>query len=108
MKSLTKQEEQILLVIYQLKEDAYLVTIREKLKDITGKYLDVGTIYVPLKRLNKNGYLSAYLGKPTSVRGGKAIKYYRLTERGMEVLSQIKKVNDMLWDGFITGSVKKA
>jgi DNA-binding PadR family transcriptional regulator len=108
MKSLTKQEEQILLVIYQLKEDAYLVNVREKLKEITGKYLDVGTIYVPLNRLYKNGYLDAYHGEPTAVRGGKAIKYYKLTDRGLEVLSEIKSIHDRLWNGFISTAIKKA
>ncbi|MFC1724483.1 PadR family transcriptional regulator [candidate division KSB1 bacterium] len=108
MKSLTKQEEQILLVIYQLNEDAYLVNIREKLKEITGKYLDVGTIYVPLNRLYKNGYLDTYHGEPTAVRGGKAIKYYKLTKQGLEVLSQIKTIHDRLWDGFRTTVIKNA
>ena len=58
MKSLTRQEEQILLVIHRLGEHAYLVNIRDELKDMTGKYFDVGTIYVPLKRLDQRGYLA--------------------------------------------------
>jgi DNA-binding PadR family transcriptional regulator len=101
MKSLTRQEEQILLAINHLNKDAYLVNIRDKLKDITGKYFDVGTIYVPLKRLNNAGYLETYLGKPTSFRGGKAIKYYKLTVLGFEALSELKKVQDKLWEGFV-------
>ena len=108
MKSITRQEEQILLVISRLKEEAYLVNIREELKNITGKYLDVGTVYVPLKRLYKKGYLDSYHGKPTAVRGGKAIKYYRLTNRGYEMLSQIKKIQDKLWEGFEFPAIKKA
>ena len=100
MKVLTKQEEQILLVIYQLKENAYLVNIRDMLKEITGKYFDVGTIYVPLKRLFHNGYLDSYLGEPTAIRGGKAIKYYSITEKGLAALAEMKQINDKLWEGF--------
>ena len=76
---LTRQEEQILLVIHHLGNTAYLVNIRSLLKEITGKYLDVGTIYVPLKRLHQKGCLDTRYGEPTAMRGGKAIKYYSLT-----------------------------
>jgi len=99
MKSLSRQEEQILLVIYHLEDKAYLVNIRDTLKDITGKYYDVGTIYVPLKRLHKRGYLETSIGEPTAIRGGKAIKYYKLTEKGSEALGELKKVQDRLWKG---------
>ncbi len=101
MKTLSRQEEQILLVIFHLKDNAYLVSVRDKLKEITGKYLDVGTIYVPLKRLDEAGYLQSYLGEPTSVRGGKRIKYYRLTELARQSLSELKNVQEKLWDGFV-------
>jgi len=101
MKSLTRQEEQILLVIHHLGDNAYLVNIRSTLKEMTGKYLDVGTIYVPLKRLNLNGYLETYLGEPTSVRGGKAIQFYRITAKGYEALAEVKQIQDTLWEGIV-------
>ena len=97
---LTRQEEQILLVIHSLKDKAYLVSIREKLKEFTGKYLDVGTIYVPLKRLYKKGYLESHLGEPSAIRGGKAIKYYTLSDTGYQALMELKKVQEKLWEEF--------
>lgn len=106
MKTLTRPEEQILLAIYHLQDKAYLVNIRDMLKEITGKYLDVGTIYVPLKRLDHNGYLKSYFGQPTSVRGGKAIKYYRLTSKGFKALAEMKQLQDRLWKGVVLPSVK--
>ena len=101
MKTLTRQEEQILLVIHRLGEGAYLVNIREMLKDLTDKYYDVGTIYVPLKRLNQMGYLQTHLGEPTSQRGGKAIKYYALTPKGYDALAEVKKIQDRLWEDIV-------
>ncbi|MCP4727674.1 MAG: PadR family transcriptional regulator [bacterium] len=100
MKVLTKQEEQILLAIYHLKDNAYLVPIREQIKEYTGKYYSVGTIYSPLNRLRKSGHLDTYLGEPNPIRGGKAIKYYKLTKMGFTVLSDAKKMVDMMWDGY--------
>jgi len=95
---LTRQEEQILLVIHSLKENAYLVTIREKLGELTGRYLDLGTIYIPLRRLHKRGYLDSFLGEPMSTRGGKAIKYYWINKQGYSALAELKKAQDKLWD----------
>jgi DNA-binding PadR family transcriptional regulator len=100
MKVLTKQEEHILLAIYHLKDNAYLVPIREKIKEYTGKYYSVGTIYSPLNRLRKSGYLDSYLGESNPIRGGKAIKYYRLSKKGFEALSDAKRMADMMWDGY--------
>lgn len=103
---LTRQEEQILLVIHHLGNTAYLVNIRSMLKEITGKYLDVGTIYVPLKRLHQKGYLDTRYGVPTAMRGGKAIKYYSLTAKGYEVLAEARRIQEKLWDGVIFPALK--
>ena len=100
MKVLTRQEEQILLAVYHLKDNAYLVPLREEIKKYTGKYFSVGTIYAPLNRLCMNGYLESYLGEPTNLRGGKAIKYYRLTKRGFEALAEVKRLQEEMWKGF--------
>jgi DNA-binding PadR family transcriptional regulator len=107
MKVLTRQEEQILLAVYHLKNSAYLIPIREQIKRYTGKYLSVGTIYAPLNRLCRNGFLESYLGEPSNTRGGKAIKYYRLTEMGFQALAEVKKIQDEMWEGFRFPAVKK-
>lgn len=101
MKPLTRQEEQILLVIYHLGETAYLVNIREKLHEMTGMMLDVGTIYIPLKRMTDRGLLQPEMGESTAARGGKAIKYYRLTPEGAGALAQIREVQQRLWEGVV-------
>jgi len=101
MRGLTRKEEQILLAIYQIKEDSYLIPIREQIKKFTGKYYSVGTIYAPLNRLHINGYLESYLKKADSPNSGKPIKYYKLTKKGYKVLAELKKQNEMMWEGFV-------
>ena len=104
MKTLTRKEEQILLAIYHLSEKAYLVNIREKLKEMTGKYLDVGTINKPLKRLESEGFLEASFGDPTPVRGGKAIKYYMVTDKAYDALTEVKALHEKMWKNVIIPS----
>lgn len=100
MKTLTRQEALILLAIYQLKENAYLVTIREYLMKITGKNLSIGAVYVPLDRLHRLGYLDTRIGEPNARRGRNQIKYYRLNKKSFEALEEIKRVNEAMWRDF--------
>jgi len=90
-----------------LKENAYLVPIREKIKVYTGKTYSVGTIYAPLNRLSLNGYLEESIGEPNAVRGGKAIKFYQLTEKGLQALIHFKETHKRMWDGFIHPALEK-
>lgn len=101
MKVLTRQEEQVLLAVYHLKDKAYLIPIREQIKKYTGKYYSVGTIYAPLNRLTISGYLEAFLGEASPERGGKAIKYYKITDKGYRALAEMKKVQEKMWEGFV-------
>lgn len=97
MNTITRKEEQILLAVYSLGEKAYLVNIREYIKDMTGNYLDLGTINKPLKRLESNGYLDSEIGDSSPVRGGRAKKYYRLSKAGIRALAEVKEQHEAFW-----------
>jgi len=107
MAQLTRQEEQVLLAVFDLEEQAYLITIREKVKEFTGKVFSLGTIYVPLNRLEKKGCLESRLGEPTAMRGGKAVKYYSLTQQGINILEEIRVLHERMWKKFALDLNKK-
>ncbi|MDH4257437.1 MAG: hypothetical protein OEV50_01395, partial [Candidatus Aminicenantes bacterium] len=62
MYSLTRTEEEILLTIWDLKEDAYLVAIRRQLNMIAEKELTIGAVHIPLSKLEKAGVVESYFG----------------------------------------------
>ncbi len=97
MKILSRAEELVLLSVWRLQSEAYGVTIRKHIIKETGTEWSIGAIYVPLDRLTKWEYLEAIQGEPTSERGGRSKRYYRLTEDGKEALSQLKKVQENMW-----------
>ena len=97
MKYLTRKEEMILLAIFKLEDCASLVKIREHLTTSTGQEWTVGNVYVPLDRMSKLGYLESHIGDPTAQRGGKAVKFYRLSKKGEEALFELRKVHDRMW-----------
>jgi len=100
MKLLTRAEEMILLSILRLKENAYCVPIFDEIQRITQKKWTMGGIYIPLYRLEKNGYVESHLGQPTATRGGKSKRFYRLTQKGLKSLETIKKIEKATWEGF--------
>ncbi len=98
MDTIGRREEQILLAVACLGDKAYLVAIKEFLSKIRGRPLSIGAVHIPLRRLEREGYLSADLGKPTPDRGGRRKKIYTLTDKAAEVLKENKRVYDSLWD----------
>ena len=100
MELLTKQEELFLLAVFRIGRDAYLVNIREHLREHTGKDWAFGSIYITLEKLRRRGLVTARIGKPTSLQGGKAIKFYELTQSGIQTLRENKRLFDKMWREF--------
>ena len=98
--SITRQEEMIMLSILNLKDEAYLIGIKDYLEEHTGKTISLTSVHLPLSRLEKNGFLDSEFGEATAVRGGRRKKIYWLTERGFEALIEHKRINDILWGNF--------
>ncbi len=97
MEILSKPEELILLAVWRLKEEAYGVTIRKHIREVTGKDFSISGIYVPLERLVSKGFLNATQGDPSPVRGGMSKRYYKLTEKGLLALKDSRRVLETMW-----------
>jgi DNA-binding PadR family transcriptional regulator len=100
MKLMTKQEELVLLAVFRIKENAYLVNIRQHLIEHAGKDWAFGSLYMCLEKLRRNGMLRTRSGLPRAKKGGKAIKYYELTESALQELTALKRVNETMWREF--------
>jgi DNA-binding PadR family transcriptional regulator len=98
MKYISRSEELVLLSVWKLKEDSYGVAIRNYMSELTGHYWSIGSIYVPLDRLEGKGYISSYLADSTPERGGKSKRFYQLTDDGLKKLKEIKKINELFWN----------
>jgi len=108
MKYLSRPEELVLITVWKLKDEAYGVKIRKYIQKMTGKYWSIGSIYVPLDRLENKGYLDSYMGEATAERGGKSKRYYRITQEGLAQLEALQKVYDRFWQDLPDPSFKKS
>ncbi|MCJ7773300.1 MAG: PadR family transcriptional regulator [Desulfobacterales bacterium] len=86
-----------MIIIMQLKEDAYGFPIMKKTMEITKKKISYGSLYNSLNNLAKKGYISFYKGAPTDVRGGKSKIYYSITPQGKAALKKAKQYHLNLW-----------
>ncbi|MDR9419902.1 PadR family transcriptional regulator [Gracilimonas sp.] len=99
MDILSRMEELILLSVWKLQDEAYGLEIRKHLYELTGQDLSVGAVYVPLKRLKKRGYLESWDSEPTDERGGRSKRFFKLTQKGVGALQQVKTVQEHAWSG---------
>ena len=92
-------EQMILLAVLQRKEDAYGVTIHDELARHTTRPVARGAVYMTLDRLEKKGFLKSTLSEPTTERGGRAKRCYRLTRHAVDALKASRRTLLSLWDG---------
>lgn len=92
-------EQQVLLAVWRLGDNAYGASVRDELEARAGRDLTQGAVYVTLVRLEKKGLLRSRMSDPTPVRGGKAKRYFKILPKGIEGLRQARATLDRLWDG---------
>ncbi len=86
-KTLGEFEILILAALVRLGDKAYGISIRDEIENRSGRSVSIGGLYPTLSRLEKKAYISSKVGEPTATRGGRAKKYYSLTESGAEQLA---------------------
>ncbi|MFC1555784.1 hypothetical protein ACFL67_01745 [candidate division KSB1 bacterium] len=96
---ITRNDEMILLSIFRLKDNAYLVTLLDILNSKTEKKWTIGNLFVALEKLETTGYITSRMSDPQKKPGGRAIKYFTVTKLGLEALKVVRSVQDDLWDG---------
>jgi len=99
MRLITRTEEFVLLAVWRLQDEAYSVSIRDALVDITGEEWSLGAVYMPLERLTKRGLVQSSLSEAAPERGGRQKRMYELTARGRRSLIRLKEVEQRMWEG---------
>ena len=92
-------EQQVLLAVWRLGEEAYGGSVRDELEERADKSVTQGAVYVTLVRLEKKGMLRSWMSDPTPIRGGKAKRCFEILPSGIEGLRAARSAMDRLWDG---------
>jgi len=88
-------EEIVLMAILRLGDNAYGVPVRRLIEAETHRRTSFGALYTTFDRLEKKGYIRSRQGGATRERGGRAKRYLRVEDAGLEALnaSQTARAN---------------
>ncbi len=70
--------------------------VRREIEEATDRDVSIGAVYSTLDRLEEKGLLESYRGEAV---GGRARRFFRITEAGVAALGASRDVRRRLWDG---------
>src|SRR6185503_1616044 len=88
-------EEQVMLAVLRTGSDAYGMTVRREIEDVTGRDIAVGAVYATLDRLEAKKLVSS---KRTTV-DGVSRRVFAVTTAGARALAASKAMRERLWKG---------
>ena len=90
-------EELVLLVVGNLDDDAYSISIKNMLKEKTKRSPSIGALHSALNRLEKKGFITSHEGGATNERGGRRKRFYEITSYGRKALDQSFELRSSLY-----------
>lgn len=81
-------EHVVLLAVLRFDDQAYGVTVRREIEARTRRDVSIGAIYATLDRLEAKGYAQSRAGDPTSERGGRSKRFFRVTAQGVSAVNR--------------------
>jgi DNA-binding PadR family transcriptional regulator len=101
-------EQIVLLAIMRLGENAYGVTLRHEIRARTDRHPSPGAVYTTVDRLEDKGLVSSRFGEPTSLRGGRAKRFFKVTAKGIAAVARAQRSYGRLLDGLKIPGVSHA
>src|ERR1700744_1563809 len=97
--SLGQFEQLVLTAILTLGENAYGVTIHDKVEHLTlPRKVKLGAVYATLDRLEDKQLIASWLSEPTKERGGRSRRHYRLEKSGESALLESAEASKRIYE----------
>ena len=92
-------EQDLLLVILRLQDEAYGVSIARELVEAADRHVSRGALYATLDRLERKGYVRWKLAAGSDARQGLPRRLYCVTAGGRTALGESRERLRRLWRG---------
>ena len=92
-------ELMVMLAVIRLGDAAYGVPISKAIEESTSREVLIGSVYAALERLEEKGFVASEVGESTPERGGRAKRYFRITEKGLRQVRHTRSALIKLWQG---------
>jgi DNA-binding PadR family transcriptional regulator len=89
----------VLLALIRLGDDAYGVPIARDIEAHGKRSVAMGGVYAALERLEEEGWVRSELGEATPERGGRAKRYFHITESGLREVRAARRSLIEMWRG---------
>jgi PadR family transcriptional regulator, regulatory protein PadR len=89
----------VLLALIRLGDDAYGVPITRDIEAHGKRSVALGGVYAALERLEEKGLVRSELGEATQERGGRAKRYFHITESGLREVRAARRSLIEIWRG---------
>jgi len=88
-------EEQVMLAVLRASEEAYGMTVRREIEEVTGRDVAVGAVYATLDRLEAKGLVTSRRTRLDAV----SRRLFTVTRAGARALAESKAMRERLWHG---------
>ena len=95
-------EQLVLLAVVRLSaagDEVYGVPIVDEIESRTKRGVARAAVYVTLRRLERKGLLSSWMGAATEQRGGKPRRCVKITPAGLKLLRASRRAINQMWRG---------
>lgn len=97
--NLGELEEIVLLVVINLRDDAYGLAIKNYVIENCNRNVSISTVHATLHRLEQKGFLNSQYGHACDKeRGGRPKLLFTITKSGEVSLKIIKELRNKLWN----------
>lgn len=101
--SLGEFELLVLLAVIRLGDDeAYSLAIATDIEERTGRSVRRSAVRMTIRRLEKKGHVSTWLGDPRPERGGKARRHVRVEASGALAVHEARSALESMWGNLDT------
>lgn len=90
-------EELVLLAVCSLGDDAYGVTVQQRIEAVAGRSATLGAVYSALERLERKECVSSWVGGATEERGGRRKRFFGVTPTGRRLVESTRDAREAMW-----------
>jgi len=92
-------EHLILVAVVRLGDDAYGAAVIDEIETQSGREVSHAATYIAMQRLEGKGMLSGRDEAPVAGRGGRARRYFTVTDAGLDKLRESASALFGMWQG---------
>lgn len=90
-------EEQVMLAVLRTRDEAYGMTVRREIEQLTGRDVAIGAVYATLDRLEAKGLVAS--DRVRGGDGGVSRRLFEVTAAGARALAATRAMRERLWQG---------